>query len=265
MIRKLLAMTLCLCAPSLCSADIIVQFGQGGVVAPTQTFTANAGGQLTLDIFLTQQGVDPANGILGDYRLSSGSNARGIGSYYIEMAVRNASQALAQTGVRAASIGGAFSFQSGFDGRSGETTFLDAPNGTPQAGSSSVLRMVGIAPDDPADGGALVLQRFAAAPNQVVVGANTNSVADNSVRLGTITFNIDNSAAGAYQVGFSAPGSIQRSSLGNDITNGYFDINNFGNNVATITVVPEPATVALFTICAGGLGFSRFRRKAAKK
>lgn len=262
MIRKLLAMALCLCVPSLCSADIIVQFGQGGVVAATQNFSASAGGQLTLDIFLTQQGVDPANGILGDYRLSPGSNARGVGSYYLEMAVRNAGQALAQTGVRANLS--SFTFQSGFDGRSGETTFLDAPNGATQAGTSSTLRLVGIAPDDPGDGGALVLQRFAAAPNQIVVGANTNTVAENSVRLGTITFDIATDALGAYQVGFSAPGSIQRSNLGNDITNGYFDVNNFGNAVATITVVPEPATMALFTICAGGLGFTRFRRKAKK-
>lgn len=264
MLRKLLALGLCLFAPTLCSADVIVQLGQGGVVSTNQTFTANAGGQLTLDIFLTQQGTDPANGILGDFRLSAGSNTRGLGSFYMEMALRNAGQALAQSGVRVANLG-AFSFQNGFDGRSNETTFLDAPGGQPQAGPSSVLRMVGIAADDPADAGAIVLPRFAAAPFQVVVGPNTGSAADNSVLLGSVTFNIANDALGEYQVGFTSPGSLFRPSLGNDITTGFFDVNNFGNNVSRITVVPEPTTVALFSICAGGLGFARFRRKAAKK
>ncbi len=92
------------------------------------------------------------------------------------MAVRNAGQALAQTGVRANLS--TFAFQSGFDVARESQPISAHPTEDTQAGVSSTLRLVGIAADDPADAGALVLPRFAAAPFQDVVGANTNTVAD---------------------------------------------------------------------------------------
>lgn len=267
MIRHFLAIAACLCITSLCSADVIVQFGQGGVVGGlNQNYEVGPGGTLTLDIFMTQRGRDPGIPQIGDYRLSdNGGATRGLGSYYLELAASNTANGLNQTGVRADL--GAFTFRSGFDGRTNETAYITAPNGNVQAAPTSTVRLVGIAADNPgvADP-AIVLPRFAAATDKFVVGDNIDSVADNSIRLGTVTFNIAADALGVYNLGFSAPGSISRSTLGTDFLGGQFDVNFAGNLIAaTVTVVPEPATVALFSICAGGLGFARFRRKAVKK
>lgn len=223
---------------SFANADLIMQFGQGGTIGVT-SFSATVGTPLQIDVYLTQSGTyDLAPGFsFGDYRLSNNTTANGLGSFYFELGVSNAQDGLAQSGLRPSSP---LTITYGpFIDATKENGFLDgAGNVTP--GQTSQARYVGFAPfDSPTTvSPRFVTQAYASGFGQ----PNTGTTANNSLLLGTIT--LEPSAPGDFTLSLSAPGSIQRSTLGNDPLGGQFDAV-FRSAHVNVSAVPEPSGLVL--------------------
>lgn len=247
--RFVLAAFLAVLCGQNASADLILQFGQGGTTAGIGTsFSATAGGQITLDVWLTQSGVydiAPPNGVFfGDYRLSSGDpSARGLGSYVFDVTS-------SASGVMPSSVN---AYGAGFlaDGA------LVQPGG-------NVLRVGAIATDDVS--GSTITPVTVLEPYVFSAVPNTGSVENNSILLGSVTLDVDANALGAINIAASspydgsdpeAPEALLFFGLGNNLLTPTIAVPSSAN--ATINVVPEPS--ALGGIFVGAIALLRRRRR----
>lgn len=237
-------------------ADFVMQLGKDGDIGIT-TINAIAGTTLSLDVYLTQRGF-AAPGV-GEYRLSSGSNERGLGSFYFDVGVSNAADGAAQTGVRHAAIS-QFNYGSSFSDQTDENGYLDAVGGTVVSGPTSATRFVGFTQVNPMDL-SKVMPAYVTESYQLTGDANTGEVLANSLLLGTLLFDIAPDALGSYQLDLSAPGGFFRSSLGHDPFEGHFDAQFVGGTIH-VTAVPEPTSLVLVA-SAFGIGLARYRMKVA--
>lgn len=222
-------------------ADLIMQFGQGGNIGVT-SFSAEVGTPLQVEVYLTQRGTyELAPGFFfGDYRLSnnpSTTTTDGLGSFYFELGISNALDGLAQSGLRPSSP---FTFTYGpFIDATGENGFLDGA-GNVTTSQTSQARYVGFAPFDSST---TVSPRFVTEAYASNFGLpNTGTAANNSLLLGIIT--LEPTASGDFTLSLSAPGSIQRSTLGTDPLGGQFDAV-FGSASINVSAVPEPSGLVL--------------------
>jgi len=255
-----------------CHADLIMQFGSGGTIG-VSTISAAPGSSLTLDLYLTQQGTyQPVPYLpifVADYRLSPGHSDRGLGQFFVDIAVRNAANGLSQTGVRPANPS-TFVYGTGFSDYFHESGYLDAPGPAPSGnvvpGPTSSARFVGIGTIVDAT----VTPVYVAEPfPSTLPPSNTGTVQANSVFLGQVTLSIDSAASGSYSIDLSSPDtgrdSYQKTKLGSGLITGYVDVG-FSGATLNVSAVPEPGTILLTSLGLGFVAFRRFRksRSAAK-
>ena len=231
---------------SVCRADLVMQFGQGGVIGITE-LTTQTGSSIVLDVYLTQRGLfDTGIGFdAGDYRLSSGSSTRGLGSFLFDLQITNASLGDAQTDVLPTDP--AVSFVYGPD-------LSDATGENSVAGSTA--RYAGFAPfiDATTLSPVYVAEPFNAQPNI----PNTNSVADNSILLGTLSVDVSANATGSYELALISPepSALYGFGIGAAALGPFIAVQ--GNSL-TVTAVPEPGCAGIMLLATIGLASHRRR------
>lgn len=187
--RILLFLSLLAAAP-LARAEIIFNFGQGGVVGATE-YQAAANSQIQLEVYLTQQGfVNFLGNNFSDLRLSFD----GVGTYEFDLRIVDADMPTqGQTDVLPPQVVSDFSFGAGF---LDDTNTRRDPNGD---GSNHVFRGSAFATSDPT---------FNTLPLEPVKATNDATAQQdvptpgpleiNSVLLGTATIDIAANASGDY-------------------------------------------------------------------
>ncbi len=256
---SIFVLSVCLLLSKTVDADLLLQFGKDGQIGVTNVALAS-GGTFTLDVYMTQTGLDPSNGLLGDFRLSPGSNARGLGSFFFDLSVTNAANGISQVDVLPMNPT-TFAYASGFADLTQENVFLD-PLGNTSPTPTAQARFVGLAPASLGPGGLTVAPAYVTQPHNVIIGPNTGSVVDNSILLGTVAFNVAPGATGLYNLNFSVPGSIQRPTLGNDPTSGQVDVTFVGTTLS-VTAIPEPTSISLAAFIGSFMYWRHRRRKVS--
>lgn len=242
-------------------AEMILQLGTGGSVSGISTsFTAAAGTQLQLDVWLTQRGVFSLLGTpVGDYRLSNDGALQqtGLNSFTLDVVSANPNSTFALNG---------FNYGNGFNATTSTTT---RPGGVGANG----LQVNGFS-NETTTGSAIASPVYVTEPHRnpftVINAPNTGTVAANSIRLGTVTLNVAADAAAPFQLTASSPftGAVNDSQYfgtGSSYINPSFF---FGPNSVTATInvsaVPEPTTWLFGTVLCG-FGARRLRKRFARK
>ena len=212
-------------------ADITTNFGLNGSVDRDGVIEVTPGSLFTLDFFVTQQGFEPANGVLGDFRLSDrGNGSNGVGLATINLAFDPDSVAIAP----------------GNDGTVNEPVINPARNLEVLISRNVEPGLVNFAVAESAADDIAVIPQFASEPFQTVLGSNDGDLDANSVLLGSLTIQIDPEFSGSTTLSVveSSPSSPFDGIIFGSSPTGQAEFAP-GSVVLTATAVPEPSSIAI--------------------
>jgi hypothetical protein len=256
--KVFLASTLMFVCAGHVSAELVLNTSVGGNVLDSRggtapNFVVQAGGSVTLDIYVTQRGTyQPVPGFnFPDFRLSSTTPSMGVQPNGVGAMLINFTAQVDGGGAASGLTFGTPTFGAGFidDGNTGTNAQGFGLSGF----ATNVLAGTTLTP-------------VFAAQNFSFDEASRTTVNDNSVRLGSVTVDLTAATApGNYIINFSNPGEGNSFILGSSAATGAL-VQPFGGIARiTVTAVPEPSTFAILGLLGGAIAYRQRRRNKGQR